>query len=320
MNSDEESFTPSLSSEDEEEFLPLPAKRAASKILKSAPPKASKSAPSKAPKTKGCSKKRLSNDDDDEECYLNNLIVVEAKAKVEDATPLTNEDKLKILEGFVDKFMKEYVVLQEGETEAKAREVMTILVAHGFMIIDHDFGERDTFIKSLESTIKKGLFSKVTNGNTLRRSKWFGSAFGNIKHNLGIVRETPMLMSFIEKMLGTTGGVVANFFAQYYQPSITGKFFGLHGHLAYHQDKFFTHYRLLTTFGDSKFGKKMTFTICDGTPSKTNPGKSVTINLPHGRTVLLTRYVGGVSSTKSNIWHKVFNCENTVTLCFEVFH
>ena len=326
MNSDDESFTPSLSaSDDEEEFLPLPAKRAASKASKSAPSKASKSAPSKAsappkaPKSKGCSKKRLSDDDDDDDYCLKNLLAVEAKAKEEDATPLTNEDKLIILERFVDKIMKDYVEIQEGETIEEAREVITILVSHGFMVIDYNFGESHKFIESLESTIKMGLFAKVINANSFRRSKWFGSAFGNIKHHQSIIRKSPMLMSFVERMLGTTGGVVANFFAQYYQPSITGKYFGLHGHLAYHQDKFYTHYRLLTTLGDSQFGKKMSFTICDGKPSVINPGRSVTINVPHGRTVLLPQYVAGVTD-ESKIWHRVYNCENTVTLCFEVFH
>ena len=175
-------------------------------------------------------------------------------------------------------------------------------------------------MENLESLLKKGLFARISNKNYMRRSKWFGSGFGNIKHNLALVRESPMLMKFIETMLGTTGGVVANFFAQYYQPSTPGKYKSLRSHLAYHQDNFFTHYRLLTTHGDSPFGKKkMSFTICDGTPSKFNPGRSVTINVPHGRTVLLPQYVAGVTD-KSPIWHRVYNCKNTVTLCFEVFH
>ena len=113
-------------------------KSAPSKAPKSAPSKASKSAPPKASKTKGCSKKRLSDEDGDNEFCLKNLIVVEANAKEEDATPVTNEDKLIILERFIDKFMKDYVVLQEGETIAEAREVMTILVSYGFMIIDYN--------------------------------------------------------------------------------------------------------------------------------------------------------------------------------------
>ena len=350
MNSDEESDTPysPSSSEDDEEFqLILPKKRAsksaasktatskasktaasktatskASKTVasKTAVSKASKTVASKGSKTSGCSKKRGSGADEIKDNCVKDLIVIEAVAKQEDAKLVTSEDKAITLERLVDKFMKDYYVdLQQGQTLDEAREVMTILVSYGLMIIDYNFGESHKVIEELEDMIKKGLFAKSSPINYFRRSKWFGSGYGNVKHNLAIVRESPMLRTFIENMLGMTGGVVANFFAQYYQPSITGKYGSLHGHLAYHQDKFYTHYRLLTTLGDSQFGKKMSFTICDGKPSVINPGRSVTINVPHGRTVLLPQYVAGVTD-ESKIWHRVYNCENTVTLCFEVFH
>ena len=157
-----------------------------------------------------------------------------------------------ILECFVNKFMDNYVDLLKGQALAEAREVMTVLVSNELMIIDYNFGKSHQVIESLESTIKMGLFARMININMLRQSKWMASAFGIIKHNHSIVHESPMLMRCIERILGMTGGFVANFFAQYYQPSITGKFSRLYGHLAYHQDKFFTHYCLLTTLGDEQ--------------------------------------------------------------------
>lgn len=88
MNSDEESYTPSSlsSSEDKEKFQPnLPAKRVASKTSKSAASKASKraalkalkSAPSKGSKRVGCSKNRLSEDDEGEDNSVKQLIVID---------------------------------------------------------------------------------------------------------------------------------------------------------------------------------------------------------------------------------------------------
>jgi hypothetical protein len=35
----------------------------------------------------------------------------------------------------------------------------------------------------------------------------------------------------------------------------------------------------------------MTFSICDEKPSDKNPGQQVTLSIPHGRAVLLNRYV-----------------------------
>ena len=135
------------------------------------------------------------------------------------ATPVTNEDKLIILERFVNKFMDNYVDLLKGQALAEAREVMTVLVSNELMIIDYNFGKSHQVIESLESTIKMGLFARMININMLRQSKWMASAFGIIKHNHSIVRESPMLMRCIERILGMTGGFVANFFAQYYRAS-----------------------------------------------------------------------------------------------------
>jgi hypothetical protein len=223
------------------------------------------------------------------------------------------------LKQLVDKFMKEYVDLQEGQTLAEAKEViMTSLVSNGMMIIDYDFGEKHVVIKNLESTIEKGFIATIHNVTNLnRRSQWFGSG-RNVRHNLSILCESPMLMTFIERMLGSTRGVVANVYGQYYKPS-KGKSSHMHWHFSIHQYKFYTHYCLITTLGDSRFGKKMMFAICEVKPCIANPGKSVTINIPHGQTVLLPRSVGGVTAG-GPVWHGVYNCENTMTITFEVFH
>ena len=154
MNSEEESYTPS--SKDEEEFLPIvPKKRAASKSLKTAELKSLKTAASKslkmvaskaskmeasktskteaskaskALKRAGCSKKRGSGADKDEskDNCVKDLIVIKAVAKQEDVKLVTSEDKVIILKRFVDKFMEDYVDLQQGQTLDEAREVMTI--------------------------------------------------------------------------------------------------------------------------------------------------------------------------------------------------
>lgn len=128
--------------------------------------------------------------------------------------------------------------------------------------------------------IEKGLLATIHEPDSSDRSWWYGSAYGNIKHNLSVLRDSPMMTAFIKQILGSTGGVVTNFFAQYY-PQSKGKCSDMHGHLSNRQDKFSAQYRLLTTLGDSQFGKKMTFTIfCEEKPSGKNPGKSVTINVP----------------------------------------
>ena len=100
-----------------------------------------------------------------------------------------------------------------------------------------------------------------------------------------------MLMTFLERIFENTGGIVCNFFAQYYLPPCTKNTLDMHGHFGFHQDGFAGyHYRLLITVGDSNAGKKMTFSICDKKPSDKNPGDRVTLSSPHGRAVLLNRY------------------------------
>ena len=195
---------------------------------------------------------------------------------------------------------------------------MTDLVSHGLMVLDHDFGDSDYVNENVEAMIKKGLLTTITRQNIQRRSKWFGSSYHLVEHNFSVLHESPMMMTFIQRMFGSTGGVVARFYGQYYLPS-TGRYSHLNGFFGYHQDRFFTHYRLITTLGDSPSGKKMTFAISKEKPTRTNPRESVTINVPHGRTILLNRYVAGVTED-SPIWHTVFNCEHTLTLVFEVFY
>ena len=243
--------------------------------------------------------------------------MVQGNSNQEDAKSYSLEAKSEILDQIVDKYM-DYVVFQEGQTAIEARKVMKTLVYGGLGVIDYDFG--DQIIERFDSMIKKGLLAIIHESNH-RRSKWFGSSFGNVGHNFSVLRDSPMMMDFIEQMFSSTGGVVARFFGQYYLPS-TGNTSHLNGHLKYHQDGFFTDYRLLTTLGDSSTGKKMTFSICKEKPTRTNPGESVTINVPHGRTILLTKYVAGVKvgNNRSPIWHMVSDCEHTLTLTFEVFH
>lgn len=168
--------------------------------------------------------------------------------------------------------------------------------------------------------IKKGLLATIQE-NDQWRSKWFGSSYSNVGHNISVLRDSPMMTAFIKQMFSSTGGIVARFYGQYYLPSM-GNTSHLNGHLKFHQDNFFTDYCLLTTLGDSSTGKKMTFSICKEKPTGTNLGESVTINVPHGRTILLTKYVAGVmvGKERSPIWHSVFNCEHTLTLTFEAFY
>ncbi len=329
-SSEDEEFD--TSSEDDEFVLPeLPAKRAVvkgpkgtssnlrrkvttsniSKGSKGAAPKVSKQSSDRT-STRGSSGGGKDDDDD-----IRDFLVVKGNSNQVDAKSYSLEAKSEVLNQIVDRYMG-YVVLKEGQTIIEARKIMETLVYGGLGVIDYDFG--DQFIEQFDSLIKKGLLANIHENNH-RRSKWFGSSFGNIGHNFSILRESPMMMTFIEQMFSSTGGVVVRFFGQYYLPS-TGNTSHLNGHLGYHQDGFFTDYRLLTTLGDSPSGKKMTFSICNEKPTRANPGESVTINVPHGRTILLNKYVAGVKvdNVRSPIWHKVFNCEHTLTLTFEVFH
>ena len=334
-SSEDEDFD--TSSEDDEFVLPeLPAKRAAVKGLKrtvsnlrqKATSNVSKGSKGAGPKGSKQSSDRNSkkgssgggrNDADDDDANMRDFIVVEGNSNQVDANSYTLEAKSEVLNQIVDKYMG-YVVLKEGQTTVEARKVMKTLVYGGLGIIDYDFGDQIQIIEQFDSMIKKGLLA-VIHENNYQRSKWFGSAYRNVVHNFDVLRDSPMMMAFIEQMFSSTGGVVAKFFGQYYLPS-TGKASHLNGHLGYHQDRFFTDYRLLTTLGDSSTGKKMTFSISEEKPTRTNPGESVTINVPHGRTILLTKYVAGVKvgNERNPIWHMVSNCEHTLTLTFEVFY
>ena len=146
MDSDEEYIQSSESSSEDDEYVQsLPAKRAALKVLKGAVSnirkkvasngskgvaskisegaalkvtngvvsKGGKGADTKGSKSssKRCSKKR--GDDDDR---IDDFIVIEAESNQEDAKSYSTDTKSKLLAEIVDKFMEEYLVLQEGQT------------------------------------------------------------------------------------------------------------------------------------------------------------------------------------------------------------
>ncbi len=268
--------------------------------------------PARAPKKKEVKKKRYEGSN----CKINKSVNLVEKEQ-ETATVVSDrEDKVSILERVLDKIVNEYVDLQKGQTIAEVQEVLSILIPRGLMIIDCDFGDSRLVLEHFQSLIDKGLLTEIHEPtDNMRRSKWFGTTKGNVQHALSILEDSPFLKTFLEQVLGSTRCVVVNFFGQYYLPS-EKRTAHLNGHFAYHQDKFHTHYRLMNTFGDSPAGKKMTFSIMDVCGVKScekNTGKEVTLNIPHGRTVLLPRYVGGVDKP-SRIWHKVYNCEHTLTL------
>jgi hypothetical protein len=186
-----------------------------------------------------------------------------------------------------------YIVLQKGESKEEARKVLRHLVENGLVVIDYDFGEDDVEKVVFSPMVKSGLLTtKHAPVTQSYRSAWFGSAYGNVPHKLKILKDSPTCMTLLERFFANTGGIVCNFFAQYYLPSTNSNATDKNGHFGFHKDKFIgNQYRLLVTLGDSEKGKKMTFSICDDTPSDKTPGERVTLSIPHGRAVLLNRYV-----------------------------
>jgi hypothetical protein len=291
---------------------------------------------SSAPKKKEPKRKRRAkkHDDDDGGGNIESFLVV-AEKKVEN--PQTNIIICK--EDIFNKYVP-FVVLAEGESREEAMEVLRHLVENDLTIIDYNFGGRDVQ-KDVTSMVQSGLLTTKHEPRDKSRSPWLGSAFRNNPHNLKLLQESAMCLTFMQEVLEGTGGIVSNFFATSYLPPATSSR-EMNGHFGFHQDHFVgNHYRLLLTLGDSEEGKRMTFSICDTIPSNENPGRRVTLSIPHGRVVLLnrcvsqagillllylsqtmhdtSRYISG-HSYDSKIWHSVFNCEGTMTLAFEFAH
>ncbi len=241
-----------------------------------------KGAPKKKRKGRSLSRaKRV--DDDDGGGSLQGLLVMD---EVEGEKPMSATT-----EEIFTKYSS-YIVDEKGEPPAVAKKVLRHLVEKGLVIGDYDFGE-DVEEVVFSPMVKSGLLTtKHAPMNQSHRSAWFGSAFRNVPHNLKILRQSSTCMSFLQQVLANTGGIVCKFFAQYYLPSTNSNVIDKHGHFGFHQDTFVANqYRLLVTLGDSKEGKKMTFSICDKIPSDETPGERVTLSIPHGRAVLLNRYV-----------------------------
>jgi hypothetical protein len=233
------------------------------------------------PKRKGRSSCRVKKGcGDDDGGSLETFLIVE---KREGEKPQTN-----IILGEEDIFTKyDSFIVDDVDMRDEARVVLRHLVKNGLVISDPNLGDGCFVQEEVTAMLQSGLLTTKHDPVDNHRSPWFGSAYRNNPHNMKILQESSLCMTFLQNALEDTGGIICNFFAQYILMQSNAN-----GHFGFHQDKFVgNQYRLLLTLGDSKEGKRMTFSICDEKPSDENPGKRLTLSIPHGRAVLLNRHV-----------------------------
>jgi hypothetical protein len=270
--------------EDEEEVNHRKFGKDLSNKRKRAPKKRAPAQKKNQQKRKGrssCRAKKGCGDDDDDGGSLENFLIVE---KREGEKPLSN-----IILSKEDIFTKyDSFIVGDVDKKEEAKMVLRHLVKNGLVISDPNLGDGCFVQDEVTTMLESGLLTtKHDPVDQKQRSSWFGSAYCNNPHNMKILQASSFCMTFLQNALEDTGGIICNVFAQYILTQSNAN-----GHFGFHQDNFVgNQYRLLLTLGDSKEGKRMTFSICDEIPSDENPGQQVTLSIPHGRAVLLNRYV-----------------------------